>query len=103
VGKISLMMSAILGNATKGPPEDAVEIVKQLFKLREHIDRAFPIRPDMDEGPCPLCVVEDKNEGDPCTHGKYLRASLMVMAMLRIEPDADLDLMSESDEVAEAT
>ena len=95
LGGIALIMTEILESSKSKDPVEVADFARSLFKLREVMLEIFP-RPT-ESVPCPLCRINDRKEGEPCLHKDIIRVAIVGMAMLRITPDVDLDVLAELD------
>jgi hypothetical protein len=101
VAGISLIMHSFYQAISHQEPECIVEAAQMLYHTKEKLDLHFPIKVEgmVQLGRCPVCITDDRKEGQPCPHGNLVRTALLLMALLRHYPQHDLDLAQE---VAEA-
>jgi hypothetical protein len=100
ISGISLIMHSFYLAISKAEPEDIVQAAQMLYRTKEKIDQHFPIKQEHMNamGSCPVCITDERKEGEPCPHRSLVRASILLMSMLRHYPEPDLDLTPDAEE-----
>jgi hypothetical protein len=98
MGDTVMTMCRLLKSMEDCSPETAALGAKKIFALRDSMLEVMPMpKPEGTELLFGFCVRCERDGLDPsvCPHHDIHRAAIFCMALLRIYPDYDLDVMAE--------
>jgi hypothetical protein len=100
IGRLAMLcmsINRVTDSVKRQTPEDIRDFAKLNIRTRERLGKHFklPNTGEMILGFCMECEIEKADEGVPCNHTAMARATMLVMAMLRLEPEFDMDVTDE--------
>jgi hypothetical protein len=95
LGGLAVCVHAFHDAIASQGPEHIADNARKMFRTKQKLDEMFPPVPvEMSpNGLCPVCSCEERKEGSTCPHAGLVRAAILLMALLKMFPEPDLDVL----------